>query len=245
MPESIPSRGPEPVVLTFIYEVSDEWIEEQILETGERPAKHWELTVDLRDAASRVARRKLRAGHTASQVLDGLVELSEPTDDPLEIAEALVKAVDIDAQFSEEQYHAARSAWIAEHGSERLQLAHSRGYVVNRLYVVERIRAELPGFWVDTAGTADWKPRANPSAAALALETVVDEHLARLYGRGHSSIIVWMTRPPRDLQQHIDEADVIVDEQMEALLISDWLGRHVALLPVDVDLHAPHEEDEA
>jgi len=37
-----------------------------------------------------------------------------------------------------------------------------------------------------------------------------------------------------------------VDEQMEALLVSGWLGRHDLYLPIDPELHAPiSDEDES
>ena len=249
MPESIPLYGPQPVVLTFKYEVSDAWIEEQILETGVRPSKDWKLTVDLREVPTKEARKTITEGYQSGLGLGALVELDEPTDDPVEVAKVMIAVElfggDSEQSLADAKYETGRREWIEEHASERLRLAYRRGYVVNRLYVVERSRKEMPGFWVDTTGAAAFKSRANPSVTALNLETGVDEHLARLYD-DVASVIVWMTEPPRDLQTHIEEQDLVVDEQMEALLVSGWLGRHDLYLPIDPELHAPiSDEDES
>jgi len=249
MPESIPIYGPQPVVLTFKYKVSDAWVEEQILETGVRPSKDWELTVDLREVPTKEARKTITDGYRSGLGLGTLVELGEPTDDPVEVAKVMIAVelfgADSEQSSADAKYEMGRREWIAEHGSERLRLAYGRGYVVNRLYVVERSRKEMPGFWVDTTGAAVFKRRANPSVAALNLETGVDEHLAGLYD-DVASVIVWMTEPPKDLQTYIEEENLVVEEQMEALLVSDWLGRHDLYLPIDPELHAPiHDEDES
>jgi len=106
------------------------------------------------------------------------------------------------------------AAWIAEHGSERLKLAHQGGYKCTRLYLQERVALELGADWgVDTADRADWEEKVNPSLEAL--------QMVRDLPEGYEGEVVWLTEGTQR-----DEYGFL---PCEALKVRLPYSRHVAL----------------
>ena len=88
---------------------------------------------------------------------------------------------------------AARTAWIAAHGSDYLKRATAAGHDCGRLYWIERAALEYPGYVLDYEKHHDSKSRSCPSLTAL------DERDAILAAHpGVKAIIEWLTAEPRD-----------------------------------------------
>lgn len=254
MPESLPTSGaPRPVTATFTYTVEPDWVRQQIIETGLEPSDTWVMHVDLRELDRPEERQIVLHAYRVYEAAPGIPELPEPTDDPTVVARAVLEqlATEDESQVDTQEqaaFAADRDAWIEAHGSPRLRLANTRGYAISKTYLEERARVDLPEFWVDTGSRASWKERANPTEAALNLETAVDEHLAEYegYAAGKTgSLIVWVTRFPDAMEEHVErlgEAGVVVDDQVEAILVRPWLGRYDLYLPVDAELRAPADD---
>ena len=121
--------------------------------------------------------------------------------------------------------------WIKDFGSVRLRRAAERGYKVNATYARERAALEFPDFWVHTRPEEIWSERTDPSEDALELEQAV---LARPVSRADdlSARIVWLTGPPADLDENLEEAGEIF-EPCEAILLRPYLGRYSLLRPLE------------
>lgn len=118
-----------------------------------------------------------------------------------------------DAEQQQRQ-QADRAAWIAAHGSARLQRATAAGYPCKRQYIVERAALECPGFVVDFQDESAWEELACPSEAALDCMDAHQEHGARA---------VWLTLLSGPLYQ--DEGF----EPQEAVVIEGYLGAYTLL----------------
>ena len=115
--------------------------------------------------------------------------------------------------------------WISLNGSDELKRMAAEGRLKYDLYFSERVRAELPGFWVDYNNRAEWMNVNTPSQAALnELKSV-----PILHGR---PIIVQMLKPPWVV------ADGCNYEQagIEALLIRLVMGQYNVFKFLDVEL---------
>ncbi|MFL5846718.1 MAG: hypothetical protein ACJ762_18705 [Solirubrobacteraceae bacterium] len=237
-----------PVELTFDYEVGDDWFQQEILETGNKPSKRYRIKFSLGEIPDPPTRKALLKAKDLYDATDCYPEVAEPTDDPLLIIAAVHEAYaaeneDSVADVDEQTYRSEMAQWIAVHGSKRLKEAHERGYIVDRLYALERVARDWPGMWVDIGRTAEINPRANPSEAALHTETDVLNYVATEYPAKAPSVrIVWLKTFPRDMQTYLDEHDEFFEEEQgEAILLEPWLGRYRLILPVDPDLRAPEE----
>ena len=119
----------------------------------------------------------------------------------------------------EQKWQAEMAAWIKQNGSDRLRLAYERGYNVRGLYVRERAAKEFPGFVPDMDGRADWEERVSPTEEALEVETEAIE-LAKANGLSEDNVrIVWLTKPPRDMED-------VVEEPEEAVVVRGFLDRY-------------------
>jgi hypothetical protein len=232
-----PAAGSTPIELTFKLAVSDEWLEEQVVQTGQRPSKYWFVDVPLKDVPDVELRRELLALHRTLERRQVRPTLMEPPDDDfaefaryvrtwLALTDAEEAQNDPAAGFEQE-----RRQWIAAYGSERLRTAEQRGYKVNRLYALERGAAEYPGCFVDTGSSAYARERVDPSAEALTVETDVQELVER-HGHAYEPRIVWLIQPPGDVADRLAEQGDPW-EQQEAVRISSYLGRYELYLPVD------------
>jgi hypothetical protein len=234
----------------FKYDVSDAFIERSIDTLGVKQPKRWSIAFDLTDDSLNAAvRRRLRQAYEVYHAVPEFPLLPEPVDDVeaflTQLEPWIVERADAVAPGGgandPAEFDRRKEEWIAAHGSPRLRLGHERGYKVNKLYAQERARAEFPGAWVDTSGTAEFNERTDPSSDALELETEVDKRIERLK-LPLSSVIVWLTEPPRDLADALDER-VEPFEPQEALAIFEYLGRYDVYLPVDPEDRAPVEVD--
>lgn len=81
----------------------------------------------------------------------------------------------------------ARAAWVAAHGSERLQKALSQGYSCSKLLATEMAAHFYPGYVLDWGGVVVDKSRACPSLEALNLAEEAEQ-------QGGSAIVVWIPR---------------------------------------------------
>lgn len=243
----------EAVELTFEYTVTEEFIETQIEETGFNPGQWFAAEFSLPEVPANFRMRLLRA-HQTYEELEGYPELMEPSSDievvlpqvedwisfqrEQENEAAAAHQADIEAQRAEaEAFDRSKNAWIAENGSTRLRRAAGADYKVNRTYATERGAVELPEFWIDTAGDATWRERTDPTEAALNLEASVHRHLQRKQlDLPHR--IVWLLEPPRGLAELFDEVGEVYEAD-EAVIVFSYLGRYVAVAPLDPDLRNP------
>lgn len=110
---------------------------------------------------------------------------------------------------------ALKAAWVAAHGSPRLQRALAAGYDCQRLYVTERAALEALGFDVDFDDNAAWKSRSCPSETALDIA----ETVAAL---GQASV-VWLTTPADNT-----ESDDVYDTftPVEAVVVTGYLTKY-------------------
>jgi len=137
------------------------------------------------------------------------------------------KAAEESRQFKEQM-----KWWITDNGSEALRTANMRGYNVVGQYLRERVAREFPGFEIDTQKKIKWEERANPSPAALALETETLERAALTVPRGRVRI-VWLTRG-------IDGANYKPfvrlggsgPQPREAVIVTGFLGRYILVRDV-------------
>lgn len=248
-----------PVILEFRCLIDPKVIDEIINATGEEPAEAYTIAFDLREVPPHL-RARLRQAHAAYMAAEGFPVVRGITEDPEEIANAAINvwrneqhAAQVAQAEKDEREEAARAeeevrqeamfSWIALNGSIRLQMASERGYNVRRLYAVERAAKDLPGFWVDFSSAAKARARANPSLAALEVETELDAYLA---GYEHEpalvSEIVWLTAFPRDMDRHLEDME-LPPEQLEALAVHGWLGRYTVYLPIESAFRAPQAEE--
>lgn len=127
-------------------------------------------------------------------------------------------------EAAREAAEADKARWIEAHGSNHLRRAFGRGHDCQRMYVVERAAAELPGYTVDFEDAAAWKSRPCPSLAALDEA----ERVERLDLRPAEEIevrIVWLTSPARAERLEYDE-DPGEFEESEAIVVRGYLSRY-------------------
>jgi len=118
-----------------------------------------------------------------------------------------------------------KAQWIKTHGSQRLKEAFTRGYDCQRLYILERVAMELPGYIVyQFDGRDAWEldNRSCPSAEAL-------EEAKRLEAQGYRPVVKWAKLAPSDE----DEGG-----QGEIVYIEDYHGYEVYKI-----VHLEEEDD--
>lgn len=249
MTEVQPKHPPRDVTVTVTFFINKAWIEEQVIATGQRHADRWVAEINLRDVEDPSERRLLRDAHAFYKDHPDYPLLSQPTEDVHELIAALAEWVEgIKAsgyvETSEEAFEREKDNWIRELGSPALRQAHERNYKINRTYALERARLEYPSSWVDTSDGADWAERGDPTAEALTLETEVARSILE-NGHNYECRIVWLTEPPRDLADYLDERDEAFEAD-EAVIVYEYLGRYALVIPVDADWRkpAPAQDDE-
>jgi len=87
-----------------------------------------------------------------------------------------------------------KAEWIQTHGSERLKEAFARGYDCQRMYILERVAQELPGYIVyqfDGRDAWELRDRSCPSQEAL-------EEVKRLEAQGYRPVVKWAKLAPSD-----------------------------------------------
>lgn len=211
----------------------------------------WEVEFLLTEVPAPLRGRLMKA-HRAYEEVPGYPTLYAPTDnaeDFLEVVEVwledalqtLAEEEEATAMLrnSEEEenvsFERERRAWIEQHGSERLRIAESRNYKINRLYALERAASEFPFAWVETGNEAEWRERTDPSIDALRLEEQLRAYMERRALDYQDPRIIWLVEPPKALEEALHEADVFF-EQQEAVFINEFLGRYALFIPVDEEL---------
>lgn len=253
---------------SYIYVVSDQYIEDRIDLDGVELPKQWSIAFSLQDLPGPGFRQRARGLRKLYEEIGREPELDEPTNDPVEFLERLEEwlageterlsyeqhqreQAEVSHELEIQEFQDEMNDWIDREGSDRLKIAHRRRYKVTSTYARERGRAELPECWIDTAGVADYRERVDPSAEALRLETRLGEWLSHA-DLDLSTRIVWLVEPPSGLAEALDEVseDELFEpefEQQEALLMAPYLGRYDAFMPVDRLHRAPtsveQEED--
>lgn len=252
------------IFLRFPYRLSDLGDERWIASHGSEPPKRPfvrvslpELSPDLRARAA-VLRKHLPA-EPAGEVEYPLLFTSIPVlDEATSDAAVIIAAWEThlrkqrqeeeakaaaqrqrEAQAAEESrlFKAWMSSWITDYGSEALRTAHLRGYNVVGQYVRERTAKEFPGFEIDTQKKAKWEDRANPSAAALALET--EALTCAAYGLPRPQVrIIWLTRSIDGVNyKPLVRLGGSGPQPREAVVVVGFLGRYT--LVRDVAPEAP------
>ncbi len=246
-----PETEPQEIVLVFEVDVSDAYIEDYIETLGVEPPRRWSIEFDLQEVPPAL-RSALRKAHARYLSVDPYPSILAPTDDPeefldlitpwLEVVEQEEVAEERERQALEQQaeeqqkiFLSAMADWAHDQGSPRLKAAIERGYKANTTYALERAAREVPGFWVDTAGDAEWGDRSDPSEEALDLEKAV-QHLLAAQGIKKQAKIVWLVTPPRLLTRWLEDEQGEYFESQEAILVADYLDRYTIVLPIDPDL---------
>lgn len=243
MAELTPEHPPRPVTVRFSYYVSDAWIETQIAETGEKPAKRVTFDVGLKDVSDPDTRRRLLRAEAGSNAAPVYPTLPHPEHDVL----AFLSQIEFwlsnrDPGHSSLAFEEEMRSWVADNGSARLKMAVARGYKANATYVRERAAVEYPSFWVHTANQDLWRERTDPSLDALEIERRVATRVAE---RGDTDLevrIVWLIEPPKDLDEWLDARDEMFEE-CEAILLSSYLGRYSLLEPLDLPRMEASDDD--
>lgn len=250
-----PFKEPERVTLNFAFDVSDEYIEQTIDESGLRPSRRWAVSFDLADVPA-PARSRLRKAHALCMAVDIYPMVPAPTEDPeeflaaiepwieqagIEHEEALARTEEREKEeaLANAQFRLEMKEWVHAQGSRRLRAAVDRGYKANTTYAMERSASEMPGFWVDTAGDAKWGERSDPSEEALVLEGEIQDRMTEQEVHLETKI-VWLREPPRALDRELEARDEAFEPQ-EAIVVSGYLGRYVLVMPLEEELHAPRE----
>lgn len=265
MAESGPVGAERAVTYTFKYLVSDQFIEDRMDLSGTELPKIWLIKFSLADLPGPGLRQRARSLWQLHEELgEQMPELDAPTDEPVEFLEQLEQWLGEEQERRAQEYHRRQQEdlkrdrevakfeeemndWIVARGSDRLKTARGRRYKVTSSYARERGREELPEFWIDTAGSASYRERVDPTSDALRVETRIEEWLDDLDPQLRSRI-VWLTEPPSGLTEALEaESDEFFDvelEQQEAILVAPYLGRYDALMPVDRLYRAPTSVDE-
>jgi len=119
-----------------------------------------------------------------------------------------------------------KAEWIQIHGSQHLKEAFARGYDCQRLYILERVSQELPGYIVyqfDGRDAWELRDRACPSPEAL-------EEVKRMEAQGFHPIVKWAKLAPSD------EDD---GGQAEIVYIEDYHGYEAYKI-----IHFEEEDDD-
>jgi len=107
-----------------------------------------------------------------------------------------------------------KAEWIQAHGSQHLREAFTRGYDCQRLYILERVAQELPGYEVyQFDGRDEWElyKRSCPSPEAL-------EEVKRMEAQGFHPIVKWAK---------LSESDEDEGGEAEIVYIEDYHGYEV------------------
>ena len=110
-------------------------------------------------------------------------------------------------QAKKEAKEREKAEWIQAHGSERLKEAFTRGYDCQRMYILERVAQELPGYIVyKFDGRDEWElhNRSCPSQEAL-------EEVKRLEAQGYHPVVKWAKLAPSD-EDEGGEAEIVYIE---------------------------------
>lgn len=243
---------------SYAYAVSDEFIEERIELEGVELPREWTITFSLQDLPDPGTRSRALALRRLYLGLEGELQLETPTDDPIEFLDRLEEWIAAEKELVEyeegqrRQFEQAREReglefeeemdfWIQAQGSYRLKTARKKNYKVTSSYARARGREELPGFWIDTAGNAEYRERVDPSAEALKTEANIESFFSQ-HELDLRTRVVWLVEPPSGFDEVFEEWDF---EQQEAILATKYLGRYDAFLLIDTDFQAPlHVEDE-
>lgn len=257
MVEAGPRGAARTVEHAYEYSVSEEFIEERIELEGIELPRRWTINFSLQDLPDPGTRARALSLRRLYEELDGELELEAPTDDPIEFLERLEewagaeqelidyeesqrRQFEMDKELEAKAFEQAMDVWIEKHGSYRLKTARKKRYKVTSSYARARGREELPGFWIDTAGVAGYRERVDPSGEALKTEANVEKFLS-LGDLELRTRIVWLVSPPSALSEIYEDWEF---EQQEAILVSGYLGRYEAFLPLDPDYRAPAEVEE-
>jgi hypothetical protein len=246
-----------PVEIEFRGTLSPEYVDEMIDQTGVRPPTEFEITFKLDEVESQDHRRRLRLARARYQEVTPYPELRRPAEDPGEFLEAIepwldqaerdkaeqearesLEAEEADAAMS--LFREEMKRWVSEHGSERLRLATEGNYRTNTSYALERSKLEMPGFWLDSAEDCEWGERADPSEEALLLEKSARGKLEDT-DLSLKIRIVWLTETPRALNHKMEEEGLEFEPQ-EALIVEQYLGRYLLVMPLEVELRRDPEE---
>ena len=118
-----------------------------------------------------------------------------------------------------------KAEWIQAHGSQHLKEAFTRGYDCQRLYILERVAQELPGYEVyQFDGRDEWElyKRSCPSPEAL-------EEVKRMEAQGFHPIVKWAK---------LSESDEDEGGEAEIVYIEDYHGYEVYKI-----IHFEEEDD--
>jgi len=117
-------------------------------------------------------------------------------------------------QAKKEAEEREKAEWIQAHGSEHLKEAFTRGYDCQRMYILERVAQELPGYIVyKFDGRDEWElyDRSCPSPEAL-------EEVKRLEAQGYRPVVKWAK---------LGASDEDEGGQAEIVYIEDFHGYEV------------------
>ena len=265
MVEAGPEGAARAVEHSYVYVVSEEFIQERIELDGVELPDRWSISFSLSNLPDPGTRARALALRGLYEDIGFEPELESPTDDPIEFLDYLEewlageqerisyeedqqRQAERGRERDAEEFDQAMDLWIEEHGSYRLKTARSKRYKITSSYARDRGRKELPGFWIDTAGAAVYRERVDPSEEALRVEIGVEKHLSR-EGLDLPTRIVWLVEPPSGLAEVYEDSDLddfLENEgfpQQETILVSGYLGRYEAFLPVDIDERAPLEAE--
>ena len=100
-----------------------------------------------------------------------------------------------------------KAEWIQTHGSQHLKEAFARGYDCQRMYILERVAQELPGYEVyQFDGRDEWElyNRSCPSVEAL-------EEVKRMEAQGYRPVVKWAKLAP-SYEDDGGEAEIVYIE---------------------------------
>jgi hypothetical protein len=257
MVEAGPRGTARVVEHSYAYTVSDAFIQERIELEGVELPNQWTISFSLQDLPDPGTRSRALALRRLYQDLEGEPQFEAPTDDPIEFLDRLEEWIasekdlldyeegqrqqlELIAEQESREFEETMDAWIEYRGSYRLKTARKKRYKVTSTYARARGREELPGFWIDTAGSAKYRERVDPSAEALRAEGNIEEFLSQ-HGLQLQTRIIWLVEPPSGFEEVYDDWEF---EQQEAILVTDYLGRYDAFLLIDTDYHAPVEVED-
>jgi len=118
-----------------------------------------------------------------------------------------------------------KAEWIQVHGSQHLKEAFTRGYDCQRLYILERVAQELPGYIVyKFDGRDEWElyKRSCPSVEAL-------EEVKRMEAQGFHPVVKWAK---------LSESDEDDGGEAEIVYLEDYHGYEVYKI-----IHFEEEDD--
>jgi len=119
-----------------------------------------------------------------------------------------------------------KAEWIQAHGSQHLREAFTRGYDCQRMYILERVAQELPGYEVyQFDGRDEWElyPRSCPSVEAL-------EEVKRMEAQGFHPVVKWAK---------LSESDEDDGGEAEIVYLEDYHGYETYKI-----IHFEEEDDD-